>query len=821
MLGVFFYERVLIHMERNDTTGWKSYSILSGQIDPSVERENLLSSGDTLNRDHTLEPLQKTSGDSGRIECPLLRPTLKLKIFEKDGFVLLFNDGGSLTLKGKLYVDILPLLNGKNSWGELCEELGKKDHPEMMIKTVLYRLSSMGLILSGEHQLSEEQANWWTTCGLSPLQAQKLLEQWPLYLQCLSGVEADIPHLQNWQSRGGWKLTSNPGEAALIVYFIAGDGRQELAKVNAAHFSDKRPWCFLHVIDQQKYFLSPVFDPRDKNSPCWQCMHSQLERGAWRIPYRYLSPPDAPSMVEESMLQLIHGELSAWLAAPTEAPLSNHLICSNFPHNKVTQHYVGRRPQCQVCGDSTLDTPKPIELKPRTIQSHTSGGVRHLTPQQVWSEYRKLVDPLTGVVSKLDAFTEEDGGIFITNCDANVAVQQWNLKGLKAGFRMNSSGKGTHLEQSQVGALCESLERHAGCFQKEEEHHISARYKDFAEGEAILPNQLMLFSEEQFRNRKEINGRKISFYQVTEPFDEASDEKLLWTPVWSLTEKRFKHLMTQQLYYNVTGHPQIREPFYANANSNGCAGGSCLEDAIVQGTYELIERDAFALWWYNRLQYPGVDIDSFNSPWIQRVQKYYNKIGRRTWALNLTHDFEIPCFVAFSMCEEGTPFTTMGAGAHSNPTIALSRAIAESNQTYISLEPWSPHSSHVQEHFDTVALEWFNKANPWKDESYRYILPSQQKKATKLEDFSSPQHTDALEEVLWLKNKIEEKGMEMLVQDQTRPDINYPVARVIVPGMRHFWCQLGPGRLYQVPVEMGWLEKPLTEEQLNPMPLFF
>jgi len=52
--------------------------------------------------------------------------------------------------------------------------------------------------------------------------------------------------------------------------------------------------------------------------------------------------------------------------------------------------------------------------------------------------------------------------------------------------------------------------------------------------------------------------------------------------------------------------------------------------------------------------------------------------------------------------------------------------------------------------------------------------------------------------------------------DQTRPDIGLRVVKVFVPGMRHFWARFGPGRLYDVPVAMGWVERPLTEDQLNP-----
>jgi ribosomal protein S12 methylthiotransferase accessory factor len=40
--------------------------------------------------------------------------------------------------------------------------------------------------------------------------------------------------------------------------------------------------------------------------------------------------------------------------------------------------------------------------------------------------------------------------------------------------------------------------------------------------------------------------------------------------------------------------------------------------------------------------------------------------------------------------------------------------------------------------------------------------------------------------------------------------------RVIVPGLRHFYKRFGPGRLYDVPVKMGWLDRPLREDELTP-----
>jgi ribosomal protein S12 methylthiotransferase accessory factor len=46
------------------------------------------------------------------------------------------------------------------------------------------------------------------------------------------------------------------------------------------------------------------------------------------------------------------------------------------------------------------------------------------------------------------------------------------------------------------------------------------------------------------------------------------------------------------------------------------------------------------------------------------------------------------------------------------------------------------------------------------------------------------------------------------------------VVKVIVPGLRHFWPRFGPGRLYEVPARLGWLTQPLTEQQMNQVPLY-
>jgi ribosomal protein S12 methylthiotransferase accessory factor len=71
-----------------------------------------------------------------------------------------------------------------------------------------------------------------------------------------------------------------------------------------------------------------------------------------------------------------------------------------------------------------------------------------------------------------------------------------------------------------------------------------------------------------------------------------------------------------------------------------------------------------------------------------------------------------------------------------------------------------------------------------------------------------------------LAARLSEKGLEVLVSDQTRPGSRFPVVRVVVPGLRSWWPRFAPGRLYQAPVTAGWRARPRRESELNPLAFF-
>src|SRR5436190_637361 len=68
----------------------------------------------------------------------------------------------------------------------------------------------------------------------------------------------------------------------------------------------------------------------------------------------------------------------------------------------------------------------------------------------------------------------------------------------------------------------------------------------------------------------------------------------------------------------------------------GCAAGNTLEEAIVQGFLELVERDACAIWWYNRLQRAEIDLDELGDDYLRDVRARFAAMGRGLWLLDVT-----------------------------------------------------------------------------------------------------------------------------------------------------------------------------------------
>ena len=816
----------------------------------SHEKVFVDANGDSLDELEFLPGSEDTTSQRSARDCDLnlklgLCPSLRIDLFPKEDAALVSNWGRALTFEGKLYVDLFPLLATGNLSASQIEDKLKDTHEAVQVRTILYRLSSRGVVVTTSHQLSKNQALFWSHLGVTPALAEEYLNEIPIYLSSLTTRPFPPQFRAQMCQQGGWQFVDNRESAALVIYWTDSLANPDIANINKQHLADGKKWLLMQVTGSVSLF-GPIFYPVPEegrnNRPCWECLRLRFTEGADNV-QTFLAKSDEAQTVEgtgnlvssDEELPLAHlrAELSSWLVAKekSKAALSSHLIFSTSPHEKQEYHWVKQRPQCSVCGDRSLlnpeREPQPPVFKPQAVATFTSGGLRKKHPADVVNEYRKLVSPLTGVITSF--FTYKKGYVdtqgnacdwyFTTTAGKNNAVQQKHLKGLKTGFRSNSGGKGDTAIQSQASAICEALERYSGVYRGKDEIRRQAKYTDFRKGEVIHPNDIMLFSDNQYERRLAINAKEDPHHKVPHPFDQSVESS--WTPVWSLTEESFKYVMTQQLYYQARASaPAANTKDYVYPDSNGCAAGSCLEEAVLQGFYELVERDAFAVWWYNRLRLPAVDLYSFDVPYLQKAEDFYQRVlGRSLWLLDVTNDLGVPAFVALSKnsTKGNEPQLIWGAGAHLDARIAAMRSISELNQGVARVVNRDMES--LKNHFHQGALDWFAEADPELNDSYLYLAPSNDT-PTKQSDYPRPEFKNAVEEINYLRKGIESKGMEMLVLNQTRPDIELPVVKVMVPGLRHFWSRFAPGRLYDVPVSQGLLTTSKSEEEMNPVTVF-
>jgi len=735
----------------------------------------------------------------GGQEIPRFAPNFTVYVLPPDA-VCLYSENRKFFLHGELYCALASAIGeGGMSFSELVRKL-ERDFPTDKITEALQRLIERRHIVPASDDASGAVAGYWASLGLPPGTAEKNLASCRVRIQSIDVNGA----AELGKALGALGVRIVQRSPDLTVTLVNDYLERKLAELNQQHVSDGTPWLLVQPSGAFP-LAGPVFRPG--HSACWTCLFDRMIRNRevkgflQRGPARAVAvSPLARNTLGQTGIQFAAVEIAKAIATEFRTELSDHIVSLDLLGASMVKHYVSTRPQCPTCGNRKLLNPRrkaaPIELGPGAKLVMTSGGYRTVSSRTTVARFKKHVSPLTGVVTRLERI--EADLPMNTNFYAahNFSGPAQNVDELRAGLTGGSFGKGSTAEQGEASALMEAIERYTGIFQGDE-IRVTKRFTDFAPGDAIAPNDVLLFSDAQYRG--DLPQDPSDTHVVPAPFDPSA--RIEWSPVWSLRDQRFKYLPTSVLYFFYSG------PAAIHADSNGCAAGNTLAEAVVQGFLELVERDSYAIWWYNRSQRVEVDLNQFDDSYVHDLQTQLADTGRRLWVLDITSDLGVPTYVAIAhWMQNGLENIEFGSGAHFDSRIALLRALTELNQ-FLSIGLMGGGSGEKSS---------LDGTTPLRLRDYPFLTPSRKPAAATASGPKAGLIDNTREQALACVEIARRAGLDFLVLDQTRPDIGVPVVRVIVPGLRHFYRRFGPGRLYDVPVKLGLLDRPLPEGELTP-----
>ncbi|MBM9506979.1 TOMM precursor leader peptide-binding protein [Actinacidiphila acididurans] len=361
------------------------------------------------------------------------------------------------------------------------------------------------------------------------------------------------------------------------------------------------------------------------------------------------------------------------------------------------------------------------------------------------------------------------------------------------------SGQANSFAASRDLAFLEGLERYAGTHRRDAEPPLVASYESLG-ATALDPRDCGLYAPETYRDD-----------DMVAPFDPA--RPIPWVRGHSLRDDRPVWVPARLAYYSA-GTPADNFVFEC---SNGCAIGGSLEEAVLFGLLELIERDAFLLGWYGDAPLTEIDLASCAAPEIRAMADRAALCGYDVHVYDNRIDLPVPVVTGLAVRRDDGPGTlAFAAGAAFDPETAVAAAVSEI-LTYLphlprqvgerpaELEAMAGDFTRVRRLADHAALFGLPRM---KRHVRGYLEPAAVRPLAEVYrswQQDRPRGTDLREDVLWLRDVLAGAGFDVIVVDQTTPEQRrYGLTTV---------CTIVPGLL---PIDFGWTrQRALTMPRLR------
>ncbi|WP_159887326.1 TOMM precursor leader peptide-binding protein [Paenibacillus puerhi] len=528
---------------------------------------------------------------------------------------------------------------------------------------------------------------------------------------------------------------------------------------------------------------------------------------------RLLMPEDYVRKTYASVTGL--GQMALLIAAETRkfvnggtAVTENSLCLIDLKTLQTSLHPFLPNPLCPSCSRLPDDSPDAarIRLQPR-LKVHPA------------SLRCRPKEDLIAVLAK--QYVDERTGQFNSSIDdlvspfASTVVQL----PLDTGGDELTGGRAHTLADSRMTAILEGLERYCAYNPRGKRTVVHGSYRSLAE-QALDPVQAGVYSQQQYAQ---------SDFPFA-PFD--PDQSIPWVWGYSFLQARPLLIPERLAYYSLVGGDG-----FVNETSNGCAVGCSLEEAILHGILEVVERDSFLMTWYGSLPVPRLDLRTAKDLELNlMIERLLAVTGYELHVFNMTMEHGIPAIwaVAKNTREHGMNLLS-GAGAHLDPIRAIKSAIHELAGMLPALgETFREEQARAEE----MLRDPF-EVREMADHSLLYGLPEAEGRLAFLLENNRPPEpisesfrpamlsADLTMDLKAVLRKLHRLGLDVIVVDQTPCDMRrnglYGV-KVLIPGMlpmtfgHHLTRLTGLERVLTVPEKLGYAREPLTAAQLNPYP---
>ena len=317
-------------------------------------------------------------------------------------------------------------------------------------------------------------------------------------------------------------------------------------------------------------------------------------------------------------------------------------------------------------------------------------------------------------------------------------------------------GKGVSKDHAKASAMMEGFERYSAEKQESDETIIATMDEIGQKGDYVNPKSLNL--PQKFEK------------------EDMSNLTLEWNLAHDLISGNDYYVPSNAVFHPYNHDTSIQSLF--KSNTNGLASGNILEEAILHGMFEVIERDAWSIFELTHKNYAQINTDSIESELINETIDKFESNGIKIKLMDFTADIEIPTIAASAddTITRDAGLLTLGMGTHLDPEVAILRALTEVAQSRAT------QINGARE--DTVRADFAREAGYERMKRINKFYFKDEEEQINLQDIENKSTTSVSEDIDIVKEELMTNDIkQILYTDLTRPELDVSVVRVIIPEM--------------------------------------